>query len=74
MKLFTISVLGLAVMGCTPQSSLKQDVVMPDELSHCKMYEMNDSSGRNLYVVHCPDATTTTISGKHKKSVTVIGE
>ncbi len=74
MKLFTIGILVLTVMGCTPQSSLKQGVVMPEELSHCKMYELNDSSGRNLYVVHCPNATTTTISGKHKKSVTVVSE
>jgi hypothetical protein len=77
MKLLTIGILVLVLMGCTPlaETKVKRDVYLPDELSHCKLYDFVDSQGNILYVLHCPNATTSTnTTGKFKKSVTVVSE
>jgi hypothetical protein len=75
MKLPTIGVLVLAVIGCEYPQPVKREINLPNELSHCKPYDLVDSFGNVLHVLHCPNATTTTTTtGKFKKSVTVVSE
>ena len=59
MKKIIISTLLLC--GCDASyKDVKQHYKLPDDLSDCKIYELNgDSSSRTLYVVRCAEQTTT---------------
>lgn len=74
-KLLALTTL-LILTACTPHTQQTYDFVLPQELSHCKVYQMSDSSANRIRVVHCPNASTTTahMSGKVMTSTTVISE
>ena len=56
-----IIIAALLLYGCDASySDVKQHYKLPDDLSDCKIYELNgDSSSRTLYVVRCAEQTTT---------------
>lgn len=60
--------------ACGEKTASKSDkFVLPTELEHCELYRMSDTSVNVIYVVHCPNATTTThAAGKYSKNITVI--
>ena len=74
-----IIIAALLLYGCDASyKDVKQHYKLPDDLSDCKIYELNgDSSSRTLYVVRCAEQTTTSEQhscGKgciNKNSVTV---
>lgn len=60
--------------ACSRQTEESNRFVLPPELKHCTMYYMVDNL-TIVYVVHCPNATTTTYkAGKYPETVTVISE
>ena len=56
-----IIIAALLLCGCDASyKDVKQHYKLPDDLSDCKIYELNgDSSSRTLYVVRCAEQTTT---------------
>ena len=70
-----IIIAALLLCGCDASyKDVKQHYKLPDDLSDCKIYELNgDSSSRTLYVVRCAEQTTTSVAVKDvsKSSVTV---
>lgn len=58
--------------ACSRQTEESNRFALPPELKHCTMYQMVDNL-TVVYVVHCPNATTTTYkAGKHPETITVI--
>ena len=56
-----IIIAALLLCGCDASySDVRQHYKLPDDLSGCKIYELDgDASSRTLYVVRCADQTTT---------------
>lgn len=66
--LIVISLIG--ILGCdTKTTQVTNDWVLPEELSHCKIYSMK-SNGNHMRVVYCPNATTTTFHSCGKNCTT----
>jgi hypothetical protein len=53
-----ILIIFLAI-SCSPYHKPKTEYSLPSELKDCKIFEISDGS-KTLYVVKCPNATTTT--------------
>ena len=52
----------LVAIACSPKHKEIPDYLMPPELKDCKVFMISDGgiNGKELYVVHCPKAITTT--------------
>lgn len=76
-KLCCIPVMILALSGCERVTvDVSQEYALPTELSECTVHEMRAKLSQNLYVVRCPETTTTNwrvSSGKnsHDESATI---
>lgn len=71
-----IIIAALLITGCTPETTEISDTYsLPKGLQDCQIYQMSGSIAR-LYVVRCPNSTTstTTTSGKITTSVATIQE
>lgn len=74
--LILVVILGL-LAGCdTSTKEVSSGYEMPEGLKGCKVYEMNSKTRKDLHVVLCPNATTSTnwetgSKSKTKHSVTV---
>jgi hypothetical protein len=56
----------ILITGCTPSyESADDDLKLPPEMSDCRSFLLKDSSGSHLYAIRCPNATTTTKTGKY---------
>lgn len=71
-----IIIAALLIAGCTPETKeISANYVLPKGLEDCQIYEMSAPTAR-LYVVRCPNSTTstTTTSGKTTNSVATTQE
>lgn len=60
--------------ACSRQTEESNRFALPAGLKHCTLYQMVDNL-TVVYVVHCPNATTTTHkAGKYSENITVISE
>lgn len=61
--------------GCSPRTiQVEHKFDVPEELLHCKMYNMYNGY-TTIYVMHCPNATTSTmVAGKHPVHSVMISE
>lgn len=66
MKILTmvlVAVMTAGLVGCTPQATEAIDksraYVMPEGMNDCKVFRLNSSSDRDIFVVRCPMTTTT---------------
>lgn len=74
-KLLGMIMLSVLLSGCEPSTTeISNEYIMPPGLEDCKLYSMFGSGGQILYVMRCPDTTTTTNAGKHKKSVVTFNQ
>ena len=68
----TIALIALLLFaGCSTKTNQSNTFVLPPELSHCKIYYMQGGMAW-AYVVHCPNATTTTTHGHGKQQQTIV--
>lgn len=60
------------ISGCSPETSeISSSYSLPIEMKDCQLYQMSSSGlGRTLYVVRCPDTTTTSEMHQCGKSCT----
>lgn len=76
-KLYIVILLAAGLLvGCSAETRTVTDsFILPSELSHCKVFNLNDGMS-NMKVVYCPEAVTTTTHtvGKTTVSNTVIAE
>ena len=74
MKKFLLLASLVLLSACTPTTnSIDGDFVKPSQLQDCQFYRMRDTSGVSYVVVRCPNSSTsTTTSGKNKRTVVVI--
>lgn len=75
LKVLAVVLCGLMLVACSPNTKYAtHNFVLPEELSHCKMYKMYDGY-RYVFVMHCPNATTSTmVSGKHPVRSVMVSE
>lgn len=82
MKLLLAFVLAILMLGCSAGEPSTDDItdkyVLPGLMQECKIYRLYDNNNTSpIKVVHCPNATTTTIHSCGKgcnASNTVIDE
>lgn len=62
MKYLFCIMIALVLSACEKRTvELGERYTLPSELKHCKVYRMETNSvGRDITVVHCPNAATTT--------------
>ena len=72
MKAIGLALAALLLVGCNDAEQIYPQV-KPHGLEDCKFYDMT-VGGRSLYVVRCPNSTTTTsyMSGKVRRYVAAI--
>lgn len=74
-KLLSVLLCSMILSGCDRyQQDITQYYVMPPELSACKIHEVSNGF-KILYVVHCPNKTTTSATyqeGKNTTSVAIV--
>ena len=77
MKKYILIIISMVLlMSCSfePSTSTKSNFIMPEGMKDCKVHYMSNGTTA-FYVVHCPNATTTTYKGgKHSTNVTVIDQ
>ena len=68
------SVFAIVTVACTPSYKQLDYPVLPEELKDCKIFRINNSAGTFLYVVRCPNSSTSTTfhSGKSTTTTTVV--
>jgi putative SOS response-associated peptidase YedK len=62
----------MIVAGCTNSAKEVVYPVMPPELKDCKVYAISSESGRDITVMRCPNATTSTTYKEGKATRTTI--
>ena len=75
MKLILILGLALALMACEPETKdIKQNYIVPEELSDCTFTLMKNTDGESMRVVRCPNSTISTSYnvGKTRQTTVVI--
>lgn len=74
-KVLVLLVLLLALTGCDGSASIdvstSEIIRQTDGLSDCKAYEVSTARGSMLYVIRCPNSSTS-INRSKGQSVTVI--
>ena len=78
-KVFIAVLAAIGLVACQPSSrELSYDFRLPKELNHCEIHKLSNGKMTVLYVVHCPNATTTTsfdANGKgHYVHTTLVSE
>lgn len=74
-KQVIIACLALALIGCEPRSrESTREYNLPKELEHCTVHVIDNGKLTQLYVVLCPNKTTTAtaLSAKHPVYVSLI--
>lgn len=74
MILYIICVV-LVLSACTPTArEATHNYKLPSELSDCKIFRLMNDSGDVMYVMRCPNSSTTTnySTGKTSRSITLI--
>lgn len=75
MKILMLAILLLSACDMTPQTKVVDTgFVLPEDLKDCHMYEMINRSGTALYVMRCPNSTTSTSAGKNPTTTVVIDD
>lgn len=69
----------LALAGCNPGYQEVDDSyrVRPDHLKDCQITRLDGSNGGYIYVVRCPNSTTSTtykVGKSHQSTVTIDGD
>lgn len=76
MKTIFAAIVLILIAGCTNSAREIHFSVTPQELSDCKFYELENTSGKHITVVRCPvsDTSTTYKAGKAMVGSAVIEE
>ena len=75
-RTLTFLAVALLASGCTPSAQERFFPVMPKELQDCKVFDLDDGTGKTprLTVVRCPNSSTSSTykSGKATMHTAVI--
>lgn len=59
----------LLLTACNPATDeTTSDYILPKGMENCKIFRLGAGTGKTLYAVSCPHATTTTTYQKDKNS------
>lgn len=74
-KLLSVLLGGMLLSGCEQyEQDITQHFVLPPELSACTIHELSNGF-KLLYVVHCPNKTTSSATyqeGKSSRTVAIV--
>lgn len=70
-RLFLIASLAL-VAGCNQETREVKYEKLPDELRDCKTFYIQDSKLANLYVMRCPNSTTSVQHQSGKQTIRTV--
>ncbi|MEX3983841.1 hypothetical protein AB4Y45_33185 [Paraburkholderia sp. EG287A] len=75
MRVLTICALGLALLATGCERSVEvADYPLPQELSDCSLFRLQDGHGSEITVARCPNSTTSTTfrEGKHDETSVIV--